>query len=236
MITTVAVFTELRLYQELLAAMLGSRLGFAVIGVAASELEATTTLNGTLPDIVILDASLPGAWNVARAAQDASVKVVMFGATDSGHLLDDDDADCDAVIAAAATTRTVLQTLELLAREVDLTDQPFRMEAIATLTARELEVLRLIARGLSNKEIARQLTVSLATVKSHVHNVLYKLGMHRRVDAGRLLLLSAWNDAIEPAPRMSSGLQPADWRDRIIQPTALDPGAAGHPLVPGAKE
>jgi two-component system, NarL family, nitrate/nitrite response regulator NarL len=51
------------------------------------------------------------------------------------------------------------------------------------LTPRELEVVRLAGRGLTNKEIAAELTVELSTVKNHLHNALEKLGVHRRTEA-----------------------------------------------------
>jgi two-component system nitrate/nitrite response regulator NarL len=65
-----------------------------------------------------------------------------------------------------------------------------RQRAAARLTQRELEIVQLIERGLSNKEIARHLTIQLATVKSHVHNILEKLGVRHRNDAVRAALSS----------------------------------------------
>jgi two-component system, NarL family, nitrate/nitrite response regulator NarL len=61
-----------------------------------------------------------------------------------------------------------------------------RMATAARLTPRESEIVRLIEHGLSNKEIARHLTIQLATVKNHVHNILEKLDVRRRADAVRV--------------------------------------------------
>jgi len=75
-------------------------------------------------------------------------------------------------------------------------------------------VLALIARGLSNKEIARELTVSVPTVKTHVHNLLHKLGARRRADAARLLHVAA-GDADEARPARHLGVvSAADRRER----------------------
>jgi DNA-binding NarL/FixJ family response regulator len=65
--------------------------------------------------------------------------------------------------------------------------------------------LALVARGLSNKEIASELTVSVPTVKSHVHNVLGKLGTRRRADAGRLLYVAAGDANLQALAHASEG-------------------------------
>lgn len=195
MITTVAVITKLRLYQELLAAVVGSRPGFAVIAISASESEATKSITLYRPDIALLDAGLPGVWNIAQAAHQASVKVVIFGITNNPQPIGTAEAaGCEAVLTTAATSREVLDSLERIhTREDRSTVCGLDHGPVATLTARELEVLSLVARGLSNKEIAAELTVSLPTIKTHVHNLLFKLGARRRIEAGRLLHLATSN-------------------------------------------
>lgn len=201
MITTVAVITRLRIYQELLSAIVGSRPGFAVIAISANEQEATSALLSQRPDVAMLDGNLPGVWNVAQAAQRASVRVVIFGIADSAQPLEAAGrAGCAAVLTTSATSRQVLDSLDRIrCCETAPPERLPEMSALATLTERELEVLNFVAGGLSNKEIATKLTVSLPTVKTHVHNVLYKLGARRRADAGRLLHLATFNGAIEPS-------------------------------------
>jgi inosine-uridine nucleoside N-ribohydrolase len=63
----------------------------------------------------------------------------------------------------------------------------YRLDARRTLTSRELEVVELIEKGLSNKEIAAQLSIAVTTVKNHVHSILDKLKVHRRGEAASLL-------------------------------------------------
>jgi DNA-binding NarL/FixJ family response regulator len=200
MITTVAVVTQLRLHQELLAAAVGSRAGFAVIAVSSNETQASEMLAVQHPDIALLDAGLPSVWTVAQSAKQAGVRVLLFGLVDRPQPIQAaEQAGCEAVLLTSATSREVIDCLERLRTlETYPGEHPVDLGPIATLTARELEVLALIAEGLSNKEIASKLTVSLPTVKTHVHNVLFKLGARRRVDAGRLLHVATSSAAAEP--------------------------------------
>jgi DNA-binding NarL/FixJ family response regulator len=208
MITTVAVITKLRLYQELLAAVVGSRPGFAVIAISACEPEATQAITLQRPDVVLLDAGLPGFWNIAQAAHRASVRVVLFGISDSPQPIEAAErVGCEAVLTTSATSRQVLDSLERIRTLEDCSIvRGFDHGPVASLTARELEVLSLVARGLSNKEIASALTVSLPTIKTHVHNLLFKLGARRRIEAGRLLHLATSNAATDIQPDRHLGI------------------------------
>jgi DNA-binding NarL/FixJ family response regulator len=209
MITTVAVVTRLRLHQELLAAAVGSRAGFAVIAISNSEAQASEMLTTQQPDLALLDAGLAGVWTVAQIARQAGVRILLFGVADRPQPIQAaEHAGCEAVLLASATSREVIDSLERLR-----TVESYRIEhtvdhgPIASLTARELEVLALIAQGLSNKEIAAKLTVSLPTVKTHVHNVLFKLGARRRIDAGRLLHVATSSAAVEPCAIATDGAE-----------------------------
>lgn len=193
MITTVVVAARLRLYQELLAAIVGSRAGFAVLAVSGSEAEAGERLRCLRPDIALIDAGVPGVWAIAETARHCSTRVVVFGVTNRPEPLEAAErAGCDAVLTCSATSRQVIESLERVRScETHPLDSAVDCGPVGNLTSREFEVLALVARGLSNKEIARELTVSLPTVKTHVHNVLAKLGARRRADAGRLLHFAA---------------------------------------------
>ncbi|HRW07575.1 MAG: response regulator transcription factor [Caldilineaceae bacterium] len=135
-------------------------------GIAAIE-----TLRRDLPEIEIIA--------LTSVLEDASVfNAMRAGAT--GYLLKDTEADelCRAIKAAAAgQVQLSPQAAARLLREVPAPNSPER------LTDRETDVLRLLAQGLSNKEIAAALVVGEKTVKTHVSNILSKLGVVSRTQA-----------------------------------------------------
>jgi len=207
-ITTVAIFTRLRLFQELLSSFVGSRPEYAVIAVSANEAEATRIVLTQRPDVVLIDAGLPGVWNVADAATQAGVRTIVFGLADNPHPIESARRHgCRDALFTAARTRDIVDALEDARPPAPRpAEHPVAAADVAALTSRELEVLVLVARGLSNKEIARELTVSVPTVKSHVHNLLQKLGARRRTDAARLLHVAAADAAIETPPPRHLGI------------------------------
>jgi two-component system nitrate/nitrite response regulator NarL len=215
-ITTVAVVTRLRLFQELLSSFVGSRQGFAVIAVSASELEATRVVVGQRPDVVLIDAGLPGVWNVADAAVQAGVRMVVFGLADNPHPIENAGRHgCRGALLTSATAQDIIEALEDARRpSPHPIERPVATRVVSALTPREVEVLALVASGLTNKEIAVELTVSVPTVKTHVHNVLHKLGARHRSDAARLLHVAA-SDAAETRPgRHLDVVTAADRRER----------------------
>ena len=219
MITTVAIFTRLRLFQELLSSFVGARPEFAVIAVAASEMEATRVVVAQRPDVILIDAGLPGVWNVADAAVQAGVRTIVFGLADNPHPIESASRHgCRDVLLTSATAHDVVDALEHARRPAPQpADRPVAA-GISALTYRELDVLKLVARGLSNKEIAAELTVSVPTVKTHIHNLLHKLGTRRRTDAARLLHVAASTAVVEARTVRHLGIvgrEPRDERVRV---------------------
>lgn len=168
-----------------------------VVGEAADGAEAVRLAQQLHPDVVVMDLLMPIMDGITATAtirrelpdtevlaltsvlEDASVVgAVRAGAI--GYLLKDTQADalCQAIKAAAAGQ--VQLTPKAAARLMQAVSAPESPEA---LTERETEVLRLLAQGQSNKEIARNLSITEKTVKTHVSNILSKLGVQSRTQA-----------------------------------------------------
>ncbi len=181
--------------------------GLTVAGEACSAEEALTALETLDIDIVLMDLVLPG-MSGAEATQlikqrhpqirvlvltsflddDHVLAAIRAGA--AGYLLKDiDPGDLVKAVQATYNGQSVLhpQVMSYLARRVaegnSAEDDPF-----AELSDREMDVLRLVARGLNNHAIAAQLTVSENTVRTHVSNILAKLDLRDRTQAALLAL------------------------------------------------
>lgn len=168
-----------------------------VVGEAENGADALRLARHLRPDVVVMDLLMPVMDGIAATAairqelpetevlaltsvlEDASVVgAVRAGAI--GYLLKDTQAEalCQAIKAAAAGQ--VQLTPKAAARLMQVIQTPESPEA---LTERETEVLRLVAQGQSNKDIARGLHIAEKTVKTHVSNILGKLGVQSRTQA-----------------------------------------------------
>jgi len=168
-----------------------------IVGEASNGQEAIEMVKTLQPDVVLMDLLMPvmdgiSAIQVIRrdypdsevialtsVLEDASVvNAVRAGAI--GYLLKDTQADelCRAIKAAAAgQVQLSPRAAERLMREIRAPESPEK------LTERETEVLRLLALGKANKEIASEMYISETTVKTHVSNILMKLGVPSRTQA-----------------------------------------------------
>jgi len=197
--------------QQLLRAgfrvILQSEPGIDVIGEAEDGVDAVAQARSLRPDVVLMDIRMPKLDGLAATEHLMKLpdppRVVMLTTFDEneyvvralragayGFLLKDAPASrlVAAIRAAAAgdaliepsITRRLVEQFVARAPSAEPAGIP---DAVAGLTERELEVLRLVARGLSNAEIARELMVAETTVKTHVARILAKLGVRDRVRA-----------------------------------------------------
>jgi DNA-binding NarL/FixJ family response regulator len=198
----VLIVAEIRLYREGLAQMLRAEPEIDVLATARGADEAVKALREAAPDIVLLDmaipdntwlvralvAAVPGTRVVALAVPEIEREVLACAEAGVAGYVTRDASIEDVVAAVVSAARgevlcsprmvaTLFERVATLALEAS----PASIES--RLTSRELEILDLIDQGLSNKEIARRLTIELSTVKNHVHNILDKLNVSRRSEA-----------------------------------------------------
>jgi DNA-binding NarL/FixJ family response regulator len=168
-----------------------------VVGEAANGAEALTLAKELQPDVVLMDLLMPvmdGITAIARLREEAPdvevialtsvledasvVGAIRAGAT--GYLLKDTNADeLRRAVKAAAAGQVQLspEAATRLMREVRAPEKP------EALTERETDVLKALAKGQANKEIARELAIGEKTVKTHVSSILAKLGVQSRTQA-----------------------------------------------------
>jgi DNA-binding NarL/FixJ family response regulator len=213
------ILSDVRFIREGLAEVLGRDGTFHIAGVAADTEQACALLRSAPARIILIDTSLPDGIAAVTALRKCAhdVKVVAFALTETETEV---IAWAQAGIAGYIPRNTALSALISLLSSIVHGEQvcPTRIasgmlrwigqhagnmthpEAVGTqgaLTAREQEILRLMTTGLSNKEIARRLGISLATTKSHVHNILAKLGVSKRTQAAAAQHLS--NKRVPPS-------------------------------------
>ena len=178
--------------------------GLEVVGEAGDGVEGTTLAESAAPDVVLLDVRMPKRSGIEAclAIKEAvpSAKIIMLTVSDeeadlyeavksgaSGYLLKDSSieevAQAIRVVADGQSLISPSMAIKLI-DEFKQMSRPERQTGPALrLTERELDVLRLVAQGHSNKEIAARLFISENTVKNHVRNMLEKLQLHSRMEA-----------------------------------------------------
>ena len=192
------------LFRRGLIMLLSGDADIEVIGEASDGITATELAVKTAPDVILLDVRMPRRTGVeaCRGIKEAvpSAKIIMLTVSDeeadlydsvkngaSGYLLKDSSIE---EVAQAIRVVNEGQSLISPSMAVKLIDEfkqmakPEREQGPALrLTERELEVLRLVAKGLNNREVAKELFISENTVKNHVRNILEKLQLHSRMEA-----------------------------------------------------
>jgi DNA-binding NarL/FixJ family response regulator len=198
----IVIVADTRLYREGLAQVLGRGTQISVIATAARRDEALARLPALKPDVILVDMAVPDSLSAVRAVVEsaADAPVVALGvADDSDDVLGFAEAGVVGYVPREASVDHLVAVIESAARGEAICSPRIAaslLRRVATLaagqsggvpqgqlTGREREIVGLIDRGLSNKEIARQLGIEVATVKNHVHNTLEKLKVHRRGEA-----------------------------------------------------
>jgi DNA-binding NarL/FixJ family response regulator len=201
----VVIADDHELYRRGMAVVVELDGSAVIVGQAGNGDEAVAVCAREAPDVVLMDVRMPGSGGIEACRRIRSVvpttRILMLTMSDdeldlfeavkagaSGYLLKDLPGEEVAegirkvyegqAIIPPGMAATLLQEFGRLSRESDPVISPD-----TRLTDREVEVLRLVARGLANREIAETLVISENTVKNHVRNILDKLHLHSRVEA-----------------------------------------------------
>jgi len=192
-----------------IASLLGEAEGLEVVGEAANGREAIDAASKLRPDVVCLDVRMPVMDGVAAAGPlSERAKVLMLSYSEEEHLVTQairngaagylvhgrfEPEELEARIKAVARGEMVLSPAVTPAvfdalRRAPGPSNDSDEQGLGSLTAREREVLNLLARGNSNREIAEELVITNKTVKNHLSRVYEKIGVHSRAEAIALWL------------------------------------------------
>lgn len=200
-IITVFVADDQSIVRNGILALLATKPDIQVVGEASNGHEALAGVLRLRPDVILMDLVMPemdgidAIHAITRHWPTAQILVLTSFATDDkvfpaikagalGYLLKDSTPQ-DLLDAIRQVRRGEVSLHPTIARKVlrELSQSAVQNQDVDSLTERELEVLKLIARGLSNDEMAVQLVISEATVRNHVSNILSKLHLANRTQA-----------------------------------------------------
>jgi len=209
--TTVLLVDDHALFREGLAALLSTQEGIEIVGEAASGEEALEKARELLPDVILMDILMPGmggldATRKIKEEMPHTRVVILTVSEEDEDLFEAIKAGAEGYLLKTVKSRDLIDMLlgvlrgevalsRVIARKLweEFAEHAKKQEAPSllpppNLTRREMEVLRFLSEGFSDKAIASRLGISQRTVKNHVHNILAKLQLQNRVQAAAYAL------------------------------------------------
>ncbi len=200
----VVVVDDQELFRRGLTMLLGVESDIEVVGEAGDGVAATDLAMSVAPDVILMDVRMPKRSGIEACLAIKEIaptaRIIMLTVSDeeadlydavkngaSGYLLKDSSTDEVAqairVVADGQSLISPSMAIKLLDEFKQMSRSDRQQVPTPRLTERELEVLKLVAQGLNNREIAKRLFISENTVKNHVRNILEKLQLHSRMEA-----------------------------------------------------
>ncbi|MEU4375216.1 response regulator transcription factor [Pseudonocardia alni] len=192
---TILLVDDHTIFAELLAEALALS-GFEILGICGTLEQAVDVVRSSAPDVIVLDHNLPlgsGAGGVAalKSAAPGTRVLMLTAAQERGVMLEALEAGCDGFVTKRQNLAEVRRAVEAVLRDETPVSADMAgglvgrrpMPVGGDLSAREGEVLQLMGAGMSNRDIADELRISVNTVRNHVQRVLIKLDAHSKLEA-----------------------------------------------------
>lgn len=192
-VVSVLVVVHVVLHREGIARLLAESPRTRVAGTATRSDDALSRIRELRPDVALVDLPTEDLCSLALILDEIAPEtrlVALVTCEHEGEFVMRAGAGIRGYVTHQTSLEQLVATIQRAAAKGPPAPEPTRPAPIAraALTDREREILGLVGEGLANKEIARRLQIELATVKSHIHNILKKLGVNSRTEAAAVVL------------------------------------------------
>ena len=227
----IVVVEDHALVREGMIQIFGKVDGFIVVGEATNTYDAVDTIKNLKPDVAIVDIQIPGGGGVqvikeASLLSDKTKFLVVSAYDDYAYITAVFDSGASGYLLKTASSNELTNAVKAVSYGATVIDQEIAArlrkrwhgehKVAIDLTDREIDVLRCLAKGLSNKQIAKELTLGIRTIEGYVSNILSKLNVQSRTEAA---IWAVQNRIVEP----SNLSQPDETHSSVSQSSVSQP-------------